>query len=331
MAEEIRPNLYRVVVPLPENPLKEVNSYILTSPDRNLIIDTGMNRPECLEVLQAGIDEIGVDLDRTDFIATHLHADHQGLISTLMGQDSKVYMGSLDTPAFTGSSNTWAKDGFMGDYARRSGFPQEDLAASMQNHPGFKYSSAKTVEYIKLEEGDSFEIGDYKFDVLHTPGHTNGHICLYEADKKIFISGDHVLGDITPNIASWSDDLDPLDQYLTSLEKVDKLDVELCLPGHRSLIENFHQRIAELIEHHRARANEVIEILEAGDKNAYDTAGQMTWSIRANSWQEFPLMQRWFATGEAIAHLIYIEGKGLIRKQEVGDMIVYSTDGGQRL
>jgi glyoxylase-like metal-dependent hydrolase (beta-lactamase superfamily II) len=331
MVEEIRPHLHRIVVPLPGNPLKEVNSYILTSPDRNLIIDTGMNRPECQEVLEAGLEEIGVDLERTDFIGTHLHADHQGLISTLMRSGSKVYMGALDTPAFRGTANTWSKDGFMGDYARRSGFPEEDLGASMQNHPGFKYSSAKTVEYIELEEGDAFEVGDYRLTVLHTPGHTNGHICLYDEEKKIFFSGDHVLGDITPNIASWSDDLDPLDQYLTSLEKVDRLEVDLCLPGHRSLIQNFHERIEELLEHHRARANEVIEILETGDKNAYDTAGQMTWSIRANSWEEFPVMQRWFATGEAIAHLIYVEGKGMIQKQEVDNLIVYSTEGGQRL
>ncbi len=331
MVEEIRSHLYRVVVPLPGNPLKEVNSYILTSPDRNLIIDTGMNRPECREVLEAGLDEIGVDLERTDFISTHLHADHQGLISTLMRPGSKVYMGALDTPSFTGTSNTWAKDGFMGDYARRSGFPQEDLGASMQNHPGFKYSSAKTVEYIKLQEGDAFTIGDYHLTAVHTPGHTNGHMCLYDADRQIFFSGDHVLGDITPNIASWSDDLDPLDDYLTSLAKVDKLDVELCLPGHRSVIQNYHGRIEELVEHHRVRANEVIEILESGDKTAYDTAGQMTWHIRANSWQEFPLMQRWFATGEAIAHLIYIEGKGLAGKQIVDDLIVYSASGGQRL
>ncbi len=67
MIEEISPRLYRVVVPLPDNPLKEINSYILTSNDRNLIIDTGMNRPECRETLEAGLDRIGVDLERTDF------------------------------------------------------------------------------------------------------------------------------------------------------------------------------------------------------------------------------------------------------------------------
>ena len=98
MPEEILPNIYRIAVPLPRNPLKEVNSYILTSDDRNLIIDTGMNRPECREVLFPGLEEIGIDLEKTDIIATHYHADHQGLVFSLLKEGSKAFMGA------TGSS-----------------------------------------------------------------------------------------------------------------------------------------------------------------------------------------------------------------------------------
>lgn len=331
MAEEILPGLYRVVVPLPGNPLKEINSYILTSPRRNLVIDTGMNRPECQEVLEAGLEEIGIDPGRTDFLATHLHADHQGLIGTMMGEGSRAFMGALDTPSFRSGGNSWETDGPMGNYARRSGLPQGDLEASMQNHPGFKYSSGGQVRYIPVREGDTFEVGDYTLEAMHTPGHTGGHICLYDRDKALFFSGDHVLGDITPNIATWSDNENPLKAYLEALNRVDHLDVELCLPGHRSLIENFHERVAGIIEHHRVRANEVIEILEQGDRHAYDTAREMTWSIRANSWEEFPVMQRWFATGEAIAHLQYVEELGLVEMREENELIIYSTPGGNRL
>jgi glyoxylase-like metal-dependent hydrolase (beta-lactamase superfamily II) len=93
MIEQIRAGLHRVVVPLPGNPLKEINSYVLTSRDRNLIIDTGMRRPECQEVLEAGLEAIGIDLDRTDFIATHLHADHAGLVSTLLRDGAPGLLG----------------------------------------------------------------------------------------------------------------------------------------------------------------------------------------------------------------------------------------------
>lgn len=331
MTEEILPGLYRVVVPLPGNPLKEVNSYILTSPERNLVIDTGMNRPECQEVLQAGFDELGIEPARTDFLATHLHADHQGLISTMMGEGSRAYMGELDTPVFRRGGNTWSKDGFMGNYAARSGFPSDDLEASMQNHPGFKYSSSGTVDYIPLKEGETLNVGDYRLEVLHTAGHTDGHICLYDRDKKLLFSGDHVLGDITPNIATWSAEDDPLASYLTSLERVDDLEVDLCLPGHRSLIHSFHDRVAEIIEHHRLRANEVLDILEQGGMHAYDTASRMTWSIRARSWEDFPVMQRWFATGEAIAHLQYLQGKALVAAEERNGLIIFTGNGGERL
>ena len=216
----------------------------------------------------------------------------------------------------------------MGNYGARSGFPAADLEASMQNHPGFKYSSRSGVDYIELNEGDGFVVGDYDLEVIHTPGHTSGHVCLYERNKRIFFSGDHVLGDITPNIATWSDEGDPLADYLASLEKVSSLNVDLCLPGHRTPINDFGKRIDQLIEHHRERAAEVLDILTAGPRSAYDTAGKMTWSIRARSWEDFPVMQRWFATGEAIAHLRYLEGKGLVKHREDDGQILFSVSDG---
>jgi glyoxylase-like metal-dependent hydrolase (beta-lactamase superfamily II) len=331
MIEKILPGLHRVVVPLPGNPLKEINSYVLTSSDRNLIIDTGMKRPECQEVLEAGLDEIGVDLERTDFISTHLHADHAGLISTLLRSGSRAFMGTLDAQVMKIDFTHLTKTIPLSEYAIRSGFPAEEVRASLHNHPGNKYSSETRVPYIPLEGGETFEVGAYRLEVVATPGHTNGHISLYEPEKKIFFSGDHVLGDITPNIQAWSDDQDPLAVYLSNLKKAGALDVELCLPGHRSLIEDFRKRIDELVEHHRVRANEVISILMGDRKTAYQIAGEMSWDIVARSWEDFPIMQRWFATGEAIAHLRYVESKGLIQRELVDEQVLYSSDGKARL
>ena len=331
MNEEILPGLHRVVVPLPGNPLKEINSYVLTSSVRNLIIDTGMKRPECQEALEAGLDEIGVDLERTDFIATHLHADHAGLVSTLMRSGSRAFMGTLDAQVMKLDFADITKVIPLREYAVRSGFPAEEVRKSLHNHPGNKYSGQRVVDYTPLEGGEVFEVGAYRLEVVATPGHTNGHIALYEPEKKLFFAGDHVLGDITPNIQAWSDEHDPLATYLSNLKKADQLDVELCLPGHRSLIEDFSQRIAELVEHHRLRANEVISILTGERKTAYQTAGEMSWDIVARSWEDFPIMQRWFATGEAIAHIRYVEQMGLIQREMAGEQVLYSSDGHARL
>ena len=329
--EEILPHLYRIVVPLPRNPLKEINSYVLTSDDRNLIIDTGMNRPECQEVLDAGLKDIGIDMDKTDIIATHYHADHQGLVFHLMKNGSKAYMGTADALAMKAGSTTHARKIPMGDYAAMSGFPDDVLMEAQQNHPGFKYGPQAVVDYILLKEGDEFHIGDYSLSVIETPGHTEGHICLYDEKKKLFFSGDHVLGDITPNIQAWTNDNDPLGNYIKSLEKVRKLDVELCLPGHRTIIRDLKKRVDELIEHHRVRANEVLEILEKKPNSAYWTASEMTWDIVAKSWEDFPVMQKWFATGEAIAHLRYLEDKEIIQREMRDGKIFYSAEKGIRL
>ena len=220
MAEEVLPSLYRIVVPLPGNPLKEVNSYVLTAPDRNLVIDTGMNRPECLNALVAGLDEIGIDLDQTDFLATHLHADHHGLIPKLLRPGRRAFMGAIDAGHMSHGFG-WSTDSPMGRYMARSGFPHDDLVASFQNHPGFKFRPDRVVHYEPLHEGDTIEIGHYRLRVIDTPGHTSGHISLFDPEQRLFIAGDHVLGDITPNIQAWSDDEDPLADYLDSLEKVE--------------------------------------------------------------------------------------------------------------
>lgn len=329
--EEILPRLYRIVVPLPGNPLKEINAYVLTSDDRNLVIDTGMNRPECKEVLEPGLAELGVDLGKTDFIITHLHADHQGMVAGLLRNGSRAYMGEDDASRLKAGTTAHARRSPMGDYAAKSGFPDDELQSAMVNHPGLKYGPESVVDYQYIKEGDVFKVGDYTLEVVATPGHTYAHMCLYERDKKIFFSGDHVLGDITPNIQAWSDDIDPLDLYIKSLKRVYELDVELCLPGHRSFITDFKKRVLELIEHHRVRANEAISILEKESQTAYQTASKMAWDIDAKSWNDFPVMQKWFATAEAIAHLIYLENKDLVQRKIRDGLIFFSTDGKRKL
>jgi glyoxylase-like metal-dependent hydrolase (beta-lactamase superfamily II) len=323
--EEILPHLYRIVVPLPGNPLKEINSYVLTSDDRNLIIDTGMNRPECRKALEAGFAEIGLDLERTDIIVTHMHVDHQGLVATFLAEGSKAYMGDADATLLKSRKTPHARMSPFAQYAVSSGLPEKDFEVMAKNHPGFKYGPQAVVDYIELYGGEVFKIGNYTLKTVATPGHTQGHMCLYEVEKKVLFSGDHVLGDITPNIQAWSDQGDPLDQYLKSLRKVKDLDVKMCLPGHRSVIADFRHRVEELIEHHRIRANEVLSILKEGTRNGYQTASKMTWDIEAASWKEFPLMQKWFATGEANAHLKYLQGKRRVRSEIKDGQVFYSA------
>ena len=144
------------------------------------------------------------------------------------------------------------------------------------------------------------------------------------SDKKIFVAGDHILKDITPNISLWSDDENLLNQYLASLDRVYKLDVELVLPGHRDIIRDCKRRIRELKRHHELRAEEILSILEKGSDNAYGVTSQMDWDMPYESWDISPVIQRWFATGEAIAHLKYLEERELVQREMSDQKIFFS-------
>ena len=320
MCKEILPNLFRLKIPLPESPLKYLNSYVIRDAHRSMIIDTGLNRPECLAAMTAGLQQVGVDLEKTDIFITHLHADHFGLVTKLATASSHVYFSRPEKELM----ESWEGFEAMIAYAARNGFPENELRAALDKHPGAKYGSDWIPEMKVLDDGDTIHVGDYHFRCVTTPGHTRGHICLYETNKKILVAGDHILIDITPNIQCWSDTQNPLKHYLASLDKVAGLQVDLTLPGHRRLIKKHAARIAELKEHHAHRLSEVMTILEEAPLNAFQVASRMTWDIKADSWDQFPVAQRWFATGEAISHLRYLEEEGRLARREHDSLQLYS-------
>jgi glyoxylase-like metal-dependent hydrolase (beta-lactamase superfamily II) len=323
MVEDILPNLYKIEIPLPGNPLKALNSYVIKAPERNLIIDTGWNREECMNAMQAGLSELQVDLRKADFFITHLHTDHIGLVLNLTTETSKIYFNQPDADSIENSTARW---NYFFYYARMSGLPESELQEILQSHPGYKYRTKGRLAFTILKEDDTISVGEYSFKCVETPGHTEGHMCLYEPRKKVFISGDHILNDITPNIQLWSDRWNPLKEYLTSLDKVFEFDVELLLPGHREIFGNCKERIVELKEHHRKRIDEILSILEKGRKNAFQVASEMSWDIayEFDSFESFPVTQKWFATGEAIAHLKYLEEQGIVRRERLENRIIYS-------
>jgi len=320
MIEEVLKNIYKIEIPLPGSPLKSINSYYVKSTERNLIIDTGWNRRECMEAMQAGLKQLGAKLEETDFFLTHMHADHVGLVSSLITDTSTVYCSREDS---SGILNSGRLDGIF-DSARSKGFPENELQKVMLNHPGKKYGRPHNLPLTILKDGDHLRIGEYHFTCVETPGHTKGHMCLYEPDKRILVCGDHILGDITPNIQTWFDDGDPLYEYLSSLDKINTLNVDIALPAHRRIIKDCRQRIQELKDHHHKRLDEVISILKKGRKNGFQVASEMSWDIVCQSWDLFPIMQKWFATGEANAHLQYLKEKGVVLSEILEGNVVYS-------
>ena len=327
MIYTIEPDIYRITVDLPENPLKSLNSYVITGGKRNLIIDTGFNRSESFSSLKRGIKELELDMDKTDIFVTHFHADHSGLVSQIMSPQTRVFMGEIDfqllSMSLLSEKKVWnaVEQNFS-----REGYPLKELGYSKLYNPARNLVGA-LFESTTVQDGDTLPYGDGGLQCVMTPGHTPGHICLYDSKRQILFTGDHVLFDITPNINTWEHLLyhitpditagknlpNSLQCYLESLQKVSSLPVKKALTAHRENTGDFQQRIKELQLHHKNRLDDVKRIImNSPGINGYQVASQMKWSIRVKSWAEFPQTQRWFAVGEAIAHLKHLVDSGEI-------------------
>jgi glyoxylase-like metal-dependent hydrolase (beta-lactamase superfamily II) len=126
MIEEVFPNIFRTKIPLPGSPLKAINSYLIRGGDRFLMVDTGMNRVECMEAMQSSLKELQVNLKHTDFFITHIHADHLGLVSELVQDSSKIYFNYPDTEIIN-DPNHWEE---IAVSALKNGFPESDVQAA---------------------------------------------------------------------------------------------------------------------------------------------------------------------------------------------------------
>ena len=300
------PEIYQIFIPMPENPLKNLNCYVIREGQECLIIDTGFNRSECAEALKAGLAELQIRPEQTRLFITHMHSDHCGLANEFAAKGIPIYMSGIDHDYLrrTMNGNNWpALEAFF----LREGFPESEMALQVSGNQARRYAPNTLFPINRVADGDKLTLGPWTFVCIHTPGHTPGHMCLYFEEQLILFSGDHVLFDITPNISVFNEVFHSLADYLGSLNRLKLLNIVQTFPAHRKWLGNTHERIDNIIEHHR---NRLQEILQAVEKNpgigAYDIASHITWSSRGKPWSDFSPNQRWFAVGETLSHLVWL-------------------------
>ncbi len=320
--EEMAENTIRIEIPLPETPLRAINSYLIRDAGRSLLVDTGFNHPECLEAMRAAWRDLAIDPNSTDLFITHMHADHSGLIRHFTGPRSRVYMSRTDGLIAADSRNPelW---GALHRFIRHSGLVDYGFDDDVECHPGFLCSPDKGAVINEIVDGQEILVGRRRLTAVETRGHTDGHMCLFDSERRILFSGDHILGRITPNITLTTPDHDVLAEYLASLDRVARLDVSLVLPGHRQAIADCRGRIAELREHHRNRLLEVMDIVGDGRKNTVDVTREMRWSLSYQDWDMYPPAQKLFSAGEAFAHLHHLVRRGELRMLENGGVYCF--------
>jgi glyoxylase-like metal-dependent hydrolase (beta-lactamase superfamily II) len=179
--------------------------------------------------------------------------------------------------------------------------------------------------YIEYQEPDQIiHDGDIILDdleVIWTPGHSFGHICIFNKANKYLFSGDHILSRISPHIGAYvmNPDLrreyegshfdNILAHYLNSLDKIDKLNPKIIFPAHQEIIYNPHERIQEIKAHHKNRLSEILETIKSKELTAYEISQEQFG-------KDLDQMNSYLALSEVLSHLIYLEQNGKVIKSE---------------
>ncbi len=296
---------------IPIRALKTASVYLLDTGDKRILVDSGMTGHSSIRLRDSGVSLKDIDM----LAITHLHVDHIGGALEIQEESQcDVAMGSDDFTLLEGILSD--PDAFKKRYLMRAveNGASRNLAEEISRYLPFDSSSRRfsALEVTKKLKGDGILFPG--IENVAVPGHSPGSQ-LYIFDKKrSAFTGDHLLQRITPNISDYGNGMDMLSLYLESLERTRKLALSMCYPGHGMPFGEVTNRIDEIISHHSSRLDEIHSALKDW-KTAFQAASEIRWN-RGRSISDMNAMEKNFAIGEALSHIIHLETLGKVRRRE---------------
>src|SRR5512136_88155 len=261
-----------------------------------LMIDSGYNDGNSFNFLCHQLDLLNTSLKQIRWLLlTHYHPDHSGLANRIKtASGAEVIMHQEDwsiLQATVSSSEVWNIHGMI-PWARSLGVPEPELEGFFEIASLGREFFPRGLEPDVILHGETNPVGDSgRLQAILTPGHTPGHICVYDRKNRLFFSGDHILVEITPHISpSHLTSYNQLGQYLDSLHEVQHLDVKLVLPAHERPFSHFTQRIDEIVAHHDQRLAEVVTAISNHVVTPWAIARQVQWNV--GQWAEMDATNR---------------------------------------
>lgn len=313
-ATEVLPGLWSLRTPIPGHELAHVLIYAFEHHGGLTLVDAGWPSEGALLEIRRSLAQIGASTaDIGSIVVTHAHPDHYGLAGALQNEsDASIALHKDDVPLVAGRYGYSAihRDDAL-RWLRALGAP-ECQHPTMLDELCAPWGPEAPLPDRLLADRDVLEIGDRRLTVVHTPGHTPGHIILVDPASSIAIVGDLVLPTITPNVSSQPGSAgNPLARFLGSLDRARAFGDLTALPGHEHPFPSMGIRIDELQAHHAARLEEIAGLLSLEPCTAWDIAAAIAWAI---PWSMQTPFSRRLALGEAHAHLVWLRDSGRCRE-----------------
>lgn len=321
---EPAPGVFRLVLPLPFPGLTAVNAFLLRGGADTTLVDCGIYDPDpagehgwdALAGALAACDASPGDVKR--LVVTHPHIDHYGMAARFVeATGCELVMHQACESELDLYRDPDERVGRLKAMLTDHGVGIDDLGELTAFEDWRPYVSSVVSPSTAVAGGETFDCGTRVWEIVHTPGHSASHVCIWSSSDRLLISGDHLLPTITPHIDFHREEgADPLGDFLASLQKVESLDPAMVLPGHGRPFEEGAERARVVARHHDRRLGGILQVIRNEPRSANEIVDEIFGRELLN-------FDRRLALGEALAHLVYLRKRGEIERIEQDGTFMY--------
>jgi glyoxylase-like metal-dependent hydrolase (beta-lactamase superfamily II) len=284
--EKVLPGVWRLRLALPWPGVPHGNAWAVAADGGIILFDTGIGGKGRMRQFDLALGQVGFGIEDVKLlVCTHSHTDHYGLAASILeGAGCELWMHPAWEHVRLMADDPAAALEQRIEVARQSGVPAEALERYRESRSGDTETGIDAIVQPDREllPGVEVETDLGAWQVYETPGHAPSHVVFHQPERKLLISGDHLLGR-TVLFFDHGHSPDPVGEFLRGLDEVEPLEVDLVLPGHGRPFRDPEVKIAEA----RRQVNELIAKVKTslgeGEKTAFEIVGEIVGAENVNT------------------------------------------------